>query len=125
MLTDTWWTNRLTTATTISIRFIGSLIWIKATAQVDGDGSEAIWLGPYFCCRLATSAELSPRPASTPRVAMTASGSWAYQATSSDRASALAVPVGVTVMSRLSVLLIALPADSPTNRGATQRNGYR
>ena len=43
---DHSWITMLTTVTAISIRFIESFSWTRATAHTDGDGSAAITFGP-------------------------------------------------------------------------------
>ena len=58
--TGIWSMKKLTIETAISIRLIGSRSWSSTIAQVDGGGSAAISLRPYFCRRLAASAAVSP-----------------------------------------------------------------
>ena len=64
----------LTTVTTISIRFIGSRTWARATATIDGGFSAAISFRPYSVRRRSTSTCESPCSRSDPSSSITASG---------------------------------------------------
>ncbi|CCH79050.1 hypothetical protein BN12_40020 [Nostocoides japonicum T1-X7] len=69
----------LATATTTSIRFIGSRSSLKAIVHRVGGGSDAILFSPCSARREPTTAVSRPRSTSTSSAADTSSGAMAYQ----------------------------------------------
>ena len=75
MPVDTWPITTLTMVTAISMMFIGSRSWARATSQTEGGGSPVIWFGPNRASRSAASAPVRPASASDRADATTSSAS--------------------------------------------------
>ena len=71
--------TRLTTATPINIRFMGSAICFRPISSLEGGGSPSISLGPYSWSRSPTSAVVRPSSRLVLKALTTASASTEYQ----------------------------------------------